>query len=81
MKVRHTLTASKAFAAAPRSVQRAFLKQVTLLQQNLLHPSLHAKKFDESTDMWQARVNRTWRFYFTIEGDAYLIHKLIPHPK
>ena len=31
--------------------------------------------------MWQARVNRGWRFYFTIEGDTYVIHKLIPHPK
>ena len=81
MKVRHTLTASKAFAAAPAAVQKAFLKQVALLQQNLQHPSLHAKKFEESTDMWQARVNRSWRFYFRIEGDTYVIHKLIPHPK
>ena len=81
MKVRHTLTASKAFTAAPAAVQKAFLKQVALLQQNLQHPSLHAKKFEESTDMWQARVNRRWRFYFSIEGDTYVIHKLIPHPK
>lgn len=81
MKVRHTLTAGKAFGAAPAAVQKAFLKQVALLQQNLQHPSLHAKKFDESTAMWQARVNRGWHFYFTIEGDSYVIHKLIPHPK
>ena len=81
MKVRHTLTAGKAFGAAPAVVQKAFLKQVVLLQQNLQHPSLHTKKFDESTAMWQARVNRGWRFYFTIEGDSYVIHKLIPHPK
>lgn len=81
MRVRHTLTASKAFAAAPPAVQKAFLKQVALLQQNLRHASLDAKKFDESTGMWQARVNRGWRFYFTIEGDTHVIHKLIPHPK
>ena len=81
MKVCHTLTAGRAFAAAPAVVQKAFLKQVVLLQQNLQHPSLRAKKFDESTAMWQARVNRGWRFYFTIEGDSYVIHKLIPHPK
>ncbi len=81
MKVRHTLTASRTFAAAPASVQKAVLKQVALLQHNLQHPSLHAKKFDESTGMWQARVNRGWRFYFSIEGDTYVIHKLIPHSK
>ena len=62
-------------------MQKAFLKQVTLLQQNLRHPSLRAKKFDESTGVWQARVTRGWRFYFTIEADTYVIHKLIPHPK
>ena len=45
------------------------------------HPSLHAKKYDESTGLWQARVNRSWRFYFTIEGDAYVLHTIIAHPK
>ncbi len=33
-------------------------------------PGLHSKKYDEARDIWQARVTRDWRFYFTIEGDA-----------
>ena len=48
---------------------------------SIQHPSLHAKKYDESRDLWQARVNRAWRFYFTITDDAYQIEKVIPHPK
>jgi plasmid maintenance system killer protein len=52
-----------------------------LLSRNLQHPSLHAKKYDESQDLWQARVNDDWRFYFTIEDDAYVIRDIIPHPK
>ena len=50
---------------------------------NLLHPSLHAKKYDEANDIWQARVNRDWRFYlyFKIEDDAYIIAAIVPHPK
>ncbi|MGH9626933.1 MAG: hypothetical protein ACRD7E_01000, partial [Bryobacteraceae bacterium] len=59
----------------------AFDKQTKFLILDLHHPSLHAKKYDEAADVWQARVNRDWRFYFTIEGKTYLIHKLIPHPK
>ena len=39
------------------------------------------KKSDESTGLWQARVNRSWRFYFSIEGDAYVLHTIIAHPK
>lgn len=27
------------------------------------------------------RINRDWRFYFTIEGGTYVIQKLIAHPK
>jgi mRNA-degrading endonuclease RelE of RelBE toxin-antitoxin system len=66
---------------APLSVRKAFHKQVAFLENNLLHPSLHAKKYDETTHLWQARVNRDWRFYFLIKDDAYIITAVIPHPK
>ena len=66
---------------APGAVQRAFDKQLGFLVNNLHHRSLRAKKFDETNDVWQARVNRDWRFYFTIHDDTYLIEKIIPHPK
>ena len=66
---------------APVSVRRAFEKQLRFLVDNLLHPSLHAKKYDEANDLWQARVNKDWRFYFTIVNDTYRIEKIIPHPK
>jgi mRNA-degrading endonuclease RelE of RelBE toxin-antitoxin system len=66
---------------APRNVQGSFEKQLRFLMNNLLHPSLHAKKYDESQDLWQARVNKDWRFYFTIADDTYRIEKIIPHPK
>jgi plasmid maintenance system killer protein len=56
-------------------------KQVRFLKDNLKHPSLHAEKYDESQDLWQARVNKDWRFYFSIAGDTYVVHKLIPDPK
>ena len=66
---------------APAAVQKAFLKQASFLRENLQHPSLHTKKYDEANDVWQARVNRNWRFYFAISGDKYLVTSIIPHPK
>ena len=47
---------------------------------DIRYPSLHAKKYDESGDLWQARVIRDWRFYFTptpesprlLPGDEWL---------
>jgi mRNA interferase RelE/StbE len=42
---------------------------------------LRAKKYDEATGLWQARVNRSWRFYFPIQSDTYIITDIVPHPK
>jgi len=39
------------------------------------------QKYDEARDIWQARVNKGWRFYFVIRGDLYYLLDLIPHPK
>ncbi len=69
------------YNAAPPDVQRAFRKQLGFLLANLRHPSLQAKKYDEARGLWQARVTRSWRFYFTIEGDAYVLRTIRAHPK
>ena len=71
----------KQYATAPAEVRKAFDKQSSLLLENLTHPSLHAKKYNEAIDLWQARVNRDWRFHFTIEGEVYHLHEIIKHPK
>ena len=80
-QVRFAHGADKALVGAPPIVKKAFHKQVGFLIENLQHPSLRAKKFDEANDIWQARVNRDWRFYFLIQDDTYLILDIIPHPK
>lgn len=81
MKLIYAGRALDALEEAPPSVRKAFYKQVRLLDENLRHPSLRAKKYDEARDLWQARVNRDWRFYFRIVGDSIIITEIIPHPK
>jgi mRNA-degrading endonuclease RelE of RelBE toxin-antitoxin system len=81
MQIRYSDQALKSLVQAPDSIQKLFFKQIRLLETNLRHPSLHAKKYDEARDIWQARVNLNWRFYFTIENNTYFIHDIIPHPK
>jgi plasmid maintenance system killer protein len=81
MELLRTARFERNYAKAPREVQRAFDKQPLLLVRNLHHPSLRAKKYHESTGLWQARVNKDWRFCFLIQNDAYLIVNIIPHPK
>jgi len=81
MKIRYREAVLKALDDAPPAVLKSFCKQLRFLTENLHHPSLHAKKYDEAKDIWQARVNDDWRFYFRIVDDTYDILKLRRHPK
>ena len=65
----------------PQVVQRKFSKQVNFLLEDLRHPSLRAKKYDEGEDTWQARVDDDFRFYFLIERDTYVLLDIRKHPK
>lgn len=81
MKLHSSKKFEEMLACAPPNVQEAFYKQARFLARNLRHPSLRAKKYDESSDIWQARVTGNWRFYFTIEADEYRLRVIKKHPK
>ena len=81
MKLVYSERFLKALRDAPPQVQQAFLKQSQFLLHDIRHPSLRAKKYNEALGLWQARVNRDWRFYFTIEGNEYRMQAITPHPK
>ncbi len=81
MKIYYSQRFLRSYAEAPLRIQRAFKKQAAFLVGNLRHPSLRAKKYDETRGVWQARVNGGWRFYFTVEGDTYHLIDAVPHPK
>jgi len=58
-----------------------FWKQAGFLLSSLHHPSLRAKKYEGADDVWQARVNRDWPFYFKIIDDKYYLVDITAHPK
>ena len=66
MRLEHTLQIRRALQKFPESIQETFYKQVEFLKNDIRHPSLRAKKYDEATDVWQARVTGDVRFYFRI---------------
>ena len=81
MKIDFTDRVLDALEDAPPAVRKAFRKQLQFLAENLHHPSLRAKKYDEARDLWQARVTKDWRFYFKIAGDTYRLEDIKKHPK
>jgi plasmid maintenance system killer protein len=81
MRLYFTERFRRSYAEAPAAIQRAFDRRAELLVRDLRHSSLRAKKYDERQDIWQGRVNIDWRFYFRIEGDAYYLIDMMPHPR
>ncbi len=81
MNAEFTERFQKQYQRLSDSRKAKFDKQLGFLLSNLRHPSLRAKKYDEARDIWQARVDDDYRFYFQIEGDTYLLLSIIPHPK
>jgi mRNA-degrading endonuclease RelE of RelBE toxin-antitoxin system len=81
MQVKLTRRADKEYNDLSQQLRRQVDKQFGLLAGNLRHPSIDAKKYGGTDDVWQGRVNRDHRFYFHIIGDTYHILMIIPHPK
>ena len=81
MKLYYTDRFRRSYRRAPAHTKRAFDKRLTFFLENHRHPSLRTKKYDRSRGIWQARVNRGWRFYFTKQGDTCYLLDIIPHPK
>ena len=79
MKATYTDRFKKSYRNVPQRVQKDFDKQLVYLLQGLRHPSLRAKKYDESRNLWQARVTGHLRFYFEIKGDFYVFHEIRVH--
>ncbi|MBI5306428.1 hypothetical protein HZB04_02500 [Candidatus Wolfebacteria bacterium] len=65
----------------PQYIRKKFYKQMEFLLRDIHHPSLRAKKYDESNNVWQAIVNVSVRFYFKIKNDVYFLLKIKKHPK
>ncbi len=79
MKAAFTTHFKRSYKKLPQEIQQAFDKQLNHLLKNLRHPSLRAKKYDESRNLWQARVTGHLRFYFEIKGDFYVFHEIRVH--
>ncbi|KAF0236692.1 MAG: hypothetical protein FD167_4514 [bacterium] len=73
--------AKRDYQKLTKALQKAADKQLALLLKNLMHPSLRAKKYDETRDIWQGRISENYRFYFRINDDVYEIVTILKHPK
>lgn len=82
MEIQRTERFLKSYAGASLAIQLATDKQLKLLINDLRHPSLRAKKYRGTSEIWQARINRGgWRLYFKIDASCYVLLDMTKHPK
>ncbi|MBM4177402.1 hypothetical protein FJ208_01205 [Candidatus Gribaldobacteria bacterium] len=81
MKLGYTLKFQESFSCFNEKDKRKFYQKADYLLTSIRHPSLRAKKYDETRGIWQARVSRDLRFYFLIEGNVYILLDIKHHPK
>ncbi len=79
MKRATTKPFDREFKRFTKEIQDTFEKQINFLLQDIRHPSLRAKKYDEGAGIWQARVTKNVRFYFRITGDTYELLNIRKH--
>lgn len=79
MKIITLKSFDEKYAGLPERLKKKVDKQLFYLTTNLQHPSLHAKKYNESENIWQARIDDRYRFYFRIENNAYVIISIKTH--
>jgi len=72
--------ASRQYNRLPATVRAKADKQFLYLIKDIRHPSLQSKKYKGYDDVWQARIDKTWRFYFHIIEPHYLVISIITHP-
>lgn len=76
MEIKITKHFTDGYQSLPDEVKRCATKQISLLIDNINHPSLRAKKMKGMRNIWEARITKDYRFTFQIEGNAYILRKI-----
>ena len=78
MRIVLTRPAEKQFKKLHPVIKKKFIKQIAFLEVNPKHASLEIKKMVHSS-LYEARIDRQYRFRFAWETDRILITSIGPH--
>ena len=79
MKLLFTKPFVRDYRDLPQGIQKLADKQIGLLLTNPQHPSLAINKMQDPREIWEGRINKSYRFTFQIKGDTYVLRKLATH--
>jgi len=80
MLIRLTDGAIKQYKSLSKQLQKKADKQFSYLIEDFRHPSLKIKKYQGFENLWQARIDKSYRFYFHVVEPYCIIVSIISHP-
>ena len=69
----------KEFKKLPQNIQKSFNEKLSLLLQNMLHPSLRVKRIQGTKDRWEGSVTMKYRFTFELVEDTIIFRAIGTH--
>lgn len=79
MNFRVTERFAKAYRALPDAIRVKVDKSLRLLASDPRHPSLHLKKIQGTDLIWEARVNRRYKFTLELHKGYYPLRNVGKH--
>ena len=79
MKLVYTDTFKRNYKKLSQQIKDQAKKQLGLFLENHKYPSLHVKKMTGYPDIWEGRITLGYRFTFKIEGDNYILRRIVTH--
>jgi len=79
MKLSFTKKFIRDYHKLPSHIQEQTDRQLGLLLENSQHPSLNTKKMHDPRNIWEARVNFSYRLTFQIGDDCYILRRVGTH--
>ena len=79
MRFARTKPFTKQYAKLPLAIRKKVDRQIKHLAQDIRHPAINAKKMIGVGDIWEARVDRQYRFTFQIQDDIIILRKVGTH--
>lgn len=81
MQIEFSKEARKEYKQLDIKLRKQAKKQFMFLLQDYRHKSLNVKKYNKRLELWQGRINKSWRFYFHIINDIYYIFEIKNHTR
>ena len=76
-KIRFTRRFLKSFARLPAAVQGKIKKQIALLAEDPLHPSLQSKPIQGAPGIYEARVDNDYRMTYERDAEDLLMLRVV----